>query len=107
LYQQPFLWIWILIVFFFMVNRSKYSFSEIFPFLVFGALGFISRRNYVYFAILAIPILEREFNLFIDEIKTKKFITSISKFNMQKYNKNPKMWISKLINLSFVAILLL
>jgi len=106
LYQQPFLWIWILLVFFFMVNRSKFSFSEVLPFLVFGAMGFISRRNYVYFAVLAIPILEREFNVFFDEIKNKKFFQSISKWNMQKYNKNPKIWVSKLINLSFVSILL-
>ncbi len=107
LYQQPFLWIWILLVFFFMVNRSKFSFSEIFPFLVFGAMGFLSRRNYVYFAVLAIPILERELNVFINEIKKKNIFASIPKINMQKYNKNPKIWVSKLINLSFVSILLL
>lgn len=106
LYQQPFLWLWILLVFTFMVNRSKFSYTEILPLLVFGAMGFISRRNYVYFAVLAIPILSRELNIFFDEIKKQKIFGLISDINMQKFNKNPKIWVSKLINLSLVSILL-
>ena len=81
LYQQPFLWLWILLVLFLMINQTKYSFTEIIPLLVFGALGFIARRNYVYFAIIAIPILSKEIDYFIDMYVKKRF----DKTNTRKF----------------------
>ncbi len=107
LYQQPFLWLWILLVFFVFVNRTKYSFSEILPLLFFGAIGFLARRNYVYFAILAIPYLNNELNIFIRTLKSHGPFSSVSKMWTEEFNKQPKnILVSKIINLVFVGLLL-
>lgn len=107
LYQQPFLWLWILLVFFVFVNRTKYSFSEFLPLLFFGAIGFIARRNYVYFAVLAIPLLNNELNIFIKSLKRQKLFSSILNMQLEKFNKPPKnTLVSKIINLAFVGLLL-
>lgn len=107
LYQQPFLWLWILLVLFLMINRTKYSFTEIIPLLVFGALGFIARRNYVYFAIIAIPILSKEIDYFIDMYVKKRFDKTNTRKFFTNLNKNPNPWISKGINLFLVMVMLL
>ena len=106
LYQQPFLWIWLLLVFFLMRNKSKYSFETIIPLIILGGLGFLSRRNYVYFSIFAIPILSREIQIFFDYNKDN--VNWIRKINtkMVGANKVPDFRFTKVINLSFVAILL-
>ena len=107
LYQQPFLWLWLLLVFLFLSNGSKYSFSVILPLLVFGGLGFISRRNYVYFSILAIPILNYEILQFYNKY-IKDRISSIRFFEkLKSLNREPRNNFSKYINLLFVALLLL
>lgn len=105
LYQQPFLWLWLLLVFFFMANRTSYKFSTIFPLLVLGGLGFISRRNYVYFAIYTIPLLSNElqrfFDIYIkDSLPEQGILNKIKKFNKKSDNK-----FSKFINLLFVGFL--
>lgn len=105
LYQQPFLWLWLLLVFFFMANRSSYKFSTIIPLLVLGGLGFISRRNYVYFAVYSIPLLSNElhrfFEIYIKEtLSENKTLDKIKNFNKKSDNK-----FSKLINLFIVGLL--
>lgn len=105
LYQQPFLWLWLLLVFFFMANRTSYKFSTIIPLLVLGGLGFISRRNYVYFAVFSIPLLSNElqrfFDIYIkDFISEQKLLKKIQNFNKKSDNK-----FSKFINLIFVGFL--
>jgi hypothetical protein len=105
LYQQPFLWLWLLLVFFFMANRTSYNFSTIIPLLVLGGLGFISRRNYVYFAIFSIPLLSNELQLFFERyikasISEQKILVKIKNFNKKSDNQ-----FSKFINLFFVGIL--
>lgn len=105
LYQQPFLWLWLLLVFFFMVNKKEYSFTKIIPFIVLGALGFLSRRNYVYFAIFSIPILSEEISHFYMNYIKPKFRKNPQAFFF-KLNKNPNVWISKLLN-SFIIFWLL
>ncbi|PKO05580.1 MAG: hypothetical protein CVU41_10935 [Chloroflexi bacterium HGW-Chloroflexi-3] len=105
LYQQPFLWLWLLLVFFFMANRTSYKFSTIIPLLVLGGLGFISRRNYVYYAIFSIPLLSKEMQRFF-EIYLKNYF-SVQKFfnNIKNLNKKSDKKISKYINLFFVGFL--
>lgn len=105
LYQQPFLWLWLFLVFFFMANRTSYKFSTIIPLLVFGGLGFISRRNYVYFAIFSIPLLSNElqnfFDMYIkDSFLEKRILNKIKNFNKKSDNK-----FSKFINLFLVGFL--
>jgi len=105
LYQQPFLWLWLLLVFFFLANRSSYPFSTIIPLLVLGGLGFISRRNYVYFAVFSIPLLSNElqrfFEIYIkDSLSEQSFLNKIKNFNKKSDNK-----FSKYINLIFVGFL--
>jgi hypothetical protein len=105
LYQQPFLWLWLLLVFFFMANRTSYKFATIIPLLVLGGLGFISRRNYVYFAIFTIPLLSNElqrfFDMYIkDSLPEKGILNNIKNFNKKSDNK-----FSKFINLIFVGFL--
>jgi len=106
LYQQPFLWIWLLLIFFLMRNKSKYSFETIIPLIILGGLGFISRRNYVYFSIFAIPILGDEINRFFDY--SKNHVNWIGKINARlgKANKLPDFRFTKIINLTMVAILI-
>ncbi|MBW6471854.1 MAG: hypothetical protein K0B14_01915, partial [Anaerolineaceae bacterium] len=105
LYQQPFLWLWLLLVFFFMANRTSHKFSTIIPLLVLGGLGFISRRNYVYFAIFSIPLLSIELQLFFetyikDSISEQKILKKIKNFNNKSDNQ-----FSKFINLFFIGFL--
>jgi hypothetical protein len=105
LYQQPFLWLWLLLVFFFMANKTSYKFSTIIPLLVLGGLGFISRRNYVYFAIFSIPLLSNELQLFFeryikDSISEQKILKNIKNFNKKSDNQY-----SKFINLFFIGFL--
>lgn len=105
LYQQPFLWLWLLLVFFFMANRSSYKFSTIIPLLVLGGLGFISRRNYVYFAVFSIPLLSNELQCFFeiyikDSLSKLRVMDKIKNFNTKSDNK-----FSKFINLFFIGFL--
>lgn len=105
LYQQPFLWLWLLLVFFFMANRSSYKFSTIIPLLVLGGLGFISRRNYVYFAVFSIPLLSNELQCFFeiyikDSLSKLRVLDKIKNFNTKSDNK-----FSKFINLFFIGFL--
>jgi hypothetical protein len=106
LYQQPFLWLWILLVLFLLANQSKYSFSTIIPFVVLGALGFISRRNYVYFAIFSIPILSHELQLFFDNYIKESYVYSKLLSNVKKFNKEPNYQFSRIINLVFIGFIL-
>ena len=105
LYQQPFLWLWLMLVFFFMANKKEISFSKIIPFIVLGALGFLSRRNYVYFAIFSIPILSDEITSFWTMIVKPK-LKNNPQFFFSNLNKEPKILISKTIN-SFIIFWLL
>lgn len=106
LYQQPFLWIWLLLIFFFMTNKPDYPFATIVPLVVLGGLGFLSRRNYVYFAIFSIPILSYEIQQFY-EIYLKKLVSEFKYFDrLQKLNRESNTRYSKTINLFFVGILL-
>ena len=107
LYQQPFLWIWLLLVFFFMTNKSQHSFASVVPLVILGGLGFLSRRNYVYFAVFAIPILSNEIQRFY-EIYIKKPLTDSSYFErLKNLNQNSNTKFSKTINLFFVGFLLI
>lgn len=106
LYQQPFLWIWLLLVFFFMANKPDYHFAKIIPLVVLGGLGFVSRRNYVYFAIFSIPILSNEIQRFY-EIYIKNLLLEIKYFgSLKKINQETNTKFSKIINLFFVGFLL-
>ncbi len=105
LYQQPFLWLWVLLIAFIMANGRQYKFQTIFPLIVLGALGFISRRNYVYFSVFTIPILNSELNIFwkkrvhhinwLENILTK----------MSSMNKEPNLAFSKIINSTIIFLL--
>ncbi len=106
LYQQPFLWIWLLLAFFFMANKSDYSFATIVPLVLLGGLGFLSRRNYVYFAVFSIPILSNELQRFY-EIYIKKVLSESGLFEkLMKFNQESNTKVSKFINLFFVGLLL-
>ena len=105
LYQQPFLWLWIILVFLLLANKSKYSFTVIIPFVLLGALGFISRRNYVYFAIFSIPVLSLELQRFYDQYIKESYIYTRCLNNIKKYNKEPNYLFSKIINLIFIGCL--
>jgi hypothetical protein len=105
LYQQPFLWLSTLLVFLFMANKSKYSFTVILPFVLLGALGFISRRNYVYFAIFSIPVLSLELQSFYDQYIKELYIYKCWLNNIKKFNKEPNSQFSKIINLIFIGCL--
>jgi len=105
LYQQPFLWLWLLIIFFILANRTKYDFSVIIPFVILGGLGFLSRRNFVYFSIFSIPILCIELdNFYNNYLKPNLGKYKIMK-NISLMNKTPNRTLSKIINLLFVGFL--
>ncbi len=106
LYQQPFLWIWLLLSFFFMANKSEYPFATIIPLVVLGGIGFLSRRNYVYFAIFSIPILNCEIQHFYD-IYLKEIIFESRYFEkLKKLNQSSNTKFSRFINLFFIGLLL-
>jgi hypothetical protein len=64
LYQQPFLWAWVLIVLFGLAVPKQLKMERIFPLLLFGYLGFVARRNYGPFAIVVAPLLSELISAF-------------------------------------------
>ncbi len=107
LVQQPFLWAWLLVVFFGLFSKSEISGKLVFPVLAFGFLGFLSRRNYGPFAVVVSPLLsDLGISFFNQRIKNTKPIQWVLKKQPEtSQDLNPK--INALINLIFTGLLFL
>lgn len=104
LFQQPFLWVWLIFVFFISTGILSLPFEKIFPLIFFGGLGFISRRNIAPFAIIIIPLLSEVIVAFYDktvkDALSRKFIRNIT-----LKNTKPKPLLQKIINLTMIFII--
>jgi len=103
--QQPFLWIWLLFVFFVSLTSAKFSFQEILPIIFFGGLGFLAKRNYALFAIIVFPTLAKLALLFFEQnIKKIRFFDRL-KVTTNKANLVPKLSVQIGINLFLVSLI--
>jgi len=103
--QQPFLWIWLLFVFFLGVTSYKLRIQEILPILAFGYLGFIAKRNYALFAIVIFPILSRMIVSFFEKNIRESSIFKQWMISIGKRNIVPKPIFQKIINYFFITLI--
>lgn len=104
LFQQPFLWVWLLFVGLISTGVLVLPFQKILPLVFFGALGFFSRRNIAPFAIIILPILGNLIIAFYDKKLQSRFNLE-TKNKLYKINSIPKPLLQKGINLSFIFLL--
>jgi hypothetical protein len=104
LFQQPFLWVWLLFVALISTGVFSLTFQRLFPLIFFGALGFMSRRNIAPFAIIILPILCDISLAFYNSKLKGNFKIKFAK-KIETMNATPKTWVQKIINLSFIFIL--
>ena len=104
LYQQPFLWVWLIFVFFISTGIYSLPFEKVLPLIFFGGLGFLSRRNIAPFAIIIMPILSEVIVAFYN-LKLKSSINTefFNKFEFR--NSKPKPLVQKIINLTIIFII--
>lgn len=107
LYQQPFLWTWLLVVLFGLAVPARVEMKKILPLLLFGYLGFVARRNYGPFAIVAAPVLSELIYVFYQtRMKDSLFLSKlINRAVSQDKSIHPA--INKIFNLFFFSILVL
>ncbi len=104
--QQPYLWTWLIFVFSLAISDRRLQFKKLLPILFFGALGFLTKRNFAPFAIIIFPVLSA---LIVDiyEKNVKVWLEEPSKSKLSRFVKiEPKPVIQKLINLSFAGLLM-
>jgi hypothetical protein len=103
--EQPYLWIWLLFVFFVSMTKQEMAFQKIFPIIVFGGLGFLSKRNYAPFAVIVFPMLSTLIELFYEQRIKPLPIFSRIKSSSSILNRTPRPIVQKGINLFLVALL--
>ncbi len=104
--QQPYLWTWLIFVFSLAISDRHLQLKKLLPILFFGALGFLSKRNFAPFAIIIFPVLS-DLIVGIYERYLKGWLELQSKSKLSRVVKiEPKPVIQKLINLSFAALLM-
>ena len=104
LFQQPFLWVWLIFVFFISTGIYSLPFEKIFPLIFFGGLGFLSRRNIAPFAIIIMPILSEVIVAFY-KLKIKNSINKELFHKLHLKNSKPKPLVQKITNLTIIFIL--
>ncbi len=104
LFQQPFLWVWLIFVFFISTGIYSLPFEKIFPLIFFGGLGFLSRRNIAPFAIIIMPILSEVIVAFYNS-KIKSSINREFFKKIELRNSKPKPLVQKITNLTIIFIL--
>jgi hypothetical protein len=105
LIQQPFLWAWLLVLFFAMAIPKQIPTAKMLPLLLFGYLGFVARRNFGPFAILVTPILsELVVAFYLTRMKDSVWIRQVLKRSAFQ-NKPIRPALTKAINLILFSIL--
>lgn len=104
LFQQPFLWVWLIFVFFISTGIYSLPFEKIFPLIFFGGLGFLSRRNIAPFAIIIMPIMSEIIVAFYNS-KLKSSINREFFNKIELRNSKPKPLVQKITNLTIIFIL--
>jgi hypothetical protein len=105
LFQQPYLWVWIILVFFIATTKKNLPLERVFPLLFFGGLGFISRRNFAPFALVMAPVLIDLIGEFYrSRLKVNNYLQKI--FSRSVLSKKEAGFKFRLVfNLSFVGFL--
>ncbi|OJX41382.1 MAG: hypothetical protein BGO78_01220 [Chloroflexi bacterium 44-23] len=104
--QQPYLWTWLLFALLLAINERRLKLQKVLPILFFGALGFLSKRNFAPFAIVIFPSMsELCVSFYNSHIKDR--IENMQDSRLTKLGQiQPKPIIQKILNLAVAAILL-
>lgn len=105
--QQPYLWTWLLFVFLISMTAKKIALRNVFPLVFFGALGFISKRNFAPFALVVFPIIS-DLSSHLATCLSQEFSTLTTFDTFRRINNvEPKVIIQKSINIFIVVLAML